>query len=163
MTGSTADPAGFKPCRESLATTLARTCGIAVILASVICLLRLHHVPTSSAQWRGWLAWVVFIGWISLGGHWVEVIYLNVLRPRLANWPAAALVLLRLALWMIGGAILFTGAMVSLRLVMAGELPGRSKVISAFLRGGPIFVAIELVVHVFMMLAGRPNCWNFRG
>src|SRR5437763_15151470 len=108
-----ADPGRFKRYREPPSATILRTGGIALVVASVAFVIGFHRLPSTSIQWQNWLALVVFLFWISFGGHWVEIIYLNRIRPRLAHWSDFALMLVRLCVWEIGGAVLFVGAVVS--------------------------------------------------
>jgi hypothetical protein len=163
VTTASADPNRFKPFHESLLATVVRTGSIAIIVASIVTVIRLHHAPISSVQWHNWLALAVFVGWITFGGHWVEIAYLNGLRPKIAPWSDAALVCVRLAIWLAGGAILFLCAIVSLRLLIASELPDSPHAFKALLQGGPIFVVVELCAHTFLLLTRRPSFWNFRG
>src|SRR5437016_3667791 len=89
--------------REPLRTTLWRTGGIAVIAG--------EFLAWRMADLKRWpmLALVVFC--FTFGGHWVEVWFLNWLRPRL---PAARAVqmLTRVIVWFVGGLILGVGAQV---------------------------------------------------
>jgi hypothetical protein len=157
------DPSRFTPYHESLTATVARTGGIAIIVASIATLTRLGHLPASSAQWHNWFALFVFVAWPSFGGHWIELAYLNGLRPRIAHWSDVSLIFVRLGVWLIGGTILFLGAVVSYGLLTTGKLPDQSLVLKALLLGGPVFVAVEFFPHTFLQLRGRPSFWNLRG
>ena len=157
------EPVRFRPCRESMGRTLARAGAIALVGASVAILVRLRHVPASAAEWRRWAGLAVFVAWISFGGHWVEVTYLNGIRPRMARWSDGALVLLRLVAWLVGGAMLFVGAAVSASLIITRQAPPVGWVLNAPLWGGPLFVAIEMLVHLYLLVRGRASFWNGRG
>ena len=66
---------------ESLRAPLTRTIGIAVVAAAVV-------APWSGGA-RRWPALFVLMLWPSFGGHWIDVWYLNWLRPRLPRARAA--------------------------------------------------------------------------
>src|SRR5437016_11925087 len=72
----------WQPFREPLGATLARTGAIAVVLGAVLAGWR------AAAGWRGGgglARWRVATGlmlWPALGGHFVELWFLNWLRPR---------------------------------------------------------------------------------
>jgi hypothetical protein len=78
---------------ESLVTTIARTVAIAVVIGSVLAL---------SLGWGRWPVATLLALWPSFGGHWVEIVFLNYLRPRL---PVARAVqaMVRLGVWFVGG------------------------------------------------------------
>lgn len=156
------DPARFKPFHESLAVTLRRTITIAIIVASVITLIRPHHLPTLFARWREWFSLAVFVGWISVGGHWVELIFLNGLRPRIAHWSDLSLAAVRIGAWFIGGTILFIAAAISRSLIATGQLPDQTQVTHALVYGGLAFVGIELCVHLVMLVMRKPCFWNLK-
>jgi hypothetical protein len=81
-------------------TTLTRTVTIALVAGTIV------------SRWLGWSRWplaVLLMLWPSFGGHWVELWFLNWLRPRI---PAArgAQVAARVATWFAGGRALTTAA-----------------------------------------------------
>jgi hypothetical protein len=92
--------------------------------------------------------------WFSLGGHWVEIFFLNWLRPRLtsARW---AQVTARLFTWLVGGTLLMVGARITVL-----SLSRQSLRLAPWWLGGPILVGIELLVHALPPLRGRPNFYN---
>jgi hypothetical protein len=95
--------------------------------------------------------------WPSLGGHFVELAFLNGLRPRLprarlAQAPA------RLLWWLAGGALL-GGAMIA----TAQVLPLAAPPWRWWWLGGPAFAALELAVHAARGLLGRPNFYRGDG
>jgi hypothetical protein len=140
----------WQPYREPLRATLVRTGTIALVVGTVL-----------ARPWRGLSCWptaTLLVLWPSFGGHWVEVWFLNWLRPRL---PSARAVQIgaRIAVWFIGGIGLTLGANLT---TMA--LPGfRPLPWSACWLGGLAFISIELVVHLALQLRGRPNFYNGRG
>ena len=163
MSSLTADPARFQPYRESLLTTVARTGAIAIVVTTVICLVQFHHLPSTSGQLYFCFGLLVFVSWITFGGHWVEIAYLNGIRPRIAHWPDSSLTVLRLCVWIVGGALLFAAGLISRTLLLTGALPPKSQAFGALLVGGPAFIVVEMVAHIFLMGRGRPSFWNRRG
>jgi hypothetical protein len=135
---------------EPLHATLTRTVGIAVVAGAVL------------AHWWGGIArWPVaslLMLWPSFGGHWLELWYLNWLRPRLSESRIVQLGA-RLAVWFVGG--------VGLALVMrltATALTGLHRAPRAmWWAAGFAFILIELVVHLALQLRGRPSFFNGRG
>jgi hypothetical protein len=105
-----------------------------------------------------WLTATLLVLWPSFGGHWVEVWFLNWLRPRIS--PArGAQAAARVGVWFIGGAGLFVGMVLT-----AMTLPGfRHMHWPAWWVGGLAFIAIELIAHLALQLRGRPGFYNGRG
>src|SRR5258705_12208782 len=140
----------WQPFREPLRATLVRNGMIALVAGAVL------------SRWQGGLArWpmlTLLLLWLSLGGHLVELGFLNFLRPRL---PAARAVQIgvRVVVWFIGGAALALGMKLT-----AMALGGfRSVQWPAWWRWGVVFIGIELVVHLVLQLRGRPSFYNGRG
>jgi len=142
-------PAAIEPTpfHEPMWRTALRTFAIAFI------------VGVSSA-WRSgqlhlWPSLTLVALWFTLGGHWVEVFYLNALRPRL---PASRMIQIvaRLAIWFVGGILLGLGASFT-----AARLAGLHA-------GWPVwwfgvgFVLLELFVHLPTYLLRRPSFYNGR-
>src|SRR5687768_7914483 len=96
---SRAMPATELRVREPLSRTLARNVAIAAAVGAGFAI-RYHEVAV-------WLPSSLLALWFSLGGHYVEVLFLNGIRPRL---QAVRLVLAtsRLVVWFVGGAFLYT-------------------------------------------------------
>lgn len=144
------DPSSWQPYREPLRVTILRTGLIALILGAVI--------ATARHTWALWPIVTLLVLWPSFGGHWMEIAFLNVLRPRL---PDARIVqiIFRLITWFIGGVLLTVGVVLT-----AMMLPG---VHWAFGRvwwiGGLAFIGIELIAHAVLQLRGRPSFYNGRG
>jgi hypothetical protein len=138
----------WEPFEESLVATVSRTATIALLIGAVVAL---------RLGWRSLPVVALLALWPSFGGHWVEIIFLNHLRPRL---PAArsVQVLSRLLVWFVGGLGLGLGAWLTAAMF---EFP--------FLRGpqwwlaGLAFIGIELVAHVVLSVRGRPSFYNGRG
>jgi hypothetical protein len=131
---------------EPLYATLVRTglIGLAVGLVTA----RVQHHPAS------WPQWTAFALWFSFGGHWVEIFFLNWLRPRLASaWWAQ--ITGRLLTWMIGGTLLMIGARITVL-----SLSAQSPHLPPWWLGGPAFVGLELFVHALPPLRGRATFYD---
>jgi hypothetical protein len=136
--------------REPLRVTLTRTVGIALIAGAAV-----------ASRWGG-LAWwpvlSVVMLWPSLGGHYVELAYLDVVRPRLSA-SRAVQTLTRIAVWFVGGALMVVGMHFTAILVRAPRpLP-----MSAWWIGGFAFIGLELVVHLALHARGRSSFYGERG
>lgn len=136
--------------REPLRVTLTRTVAIALIAGAVL-----------AARWGGLSRWpltTTLMLWPSLGGHYVELAYLDVVRPRLSESHVVH-VLARIAVWFVGGALLAIGMRFSaIALHAPRPLPG-----SFWWIGGIAFIGIELVAHVGLHVRGRPSFYTGRG
>ena len=142
--------AEWQPYRKPLRVTLARTLSIAAIAGAVVAL--------SAGGLRRWPVITLLMLWPALGGHWIDLFFLNGLRPRL---PATRAIqrLARLAVWFAGGIVLAVGVQLTLRfLVGRAPLPWLTWAIA-----GAFFVAIELVAHGALHLRGRPSFYNGLG
>jgi hypothetical protein len=96
--------------------------------------------------------------WPSFGGHWVEIWFLNWLRPRL---PIArtAQTAARIVVWFVCGSALALGMGVT-----ATALTGFSRPRwPAWWLGGLAFIGVELVAHLFLQLRSRSSFYNGRG
>jgi hypothetical protein len=140
----------WQPHRESLRTTLGRTIIIALVAGAIL------------ARWSGgrirWPLATLLMLWISFGGHWVELWYLNWLRPRL---PIArhVQIVARVATWFAGGVGLALCMAVTARAL--GEFrPARWP---AWWLGGCAFIAVELLAHLALQVRGRPSFYNGQG
>jgi hypothetical protein len=157
----------WQPVREPLRSTLLRNCTIAVVAGAVIA----HY-------WGGLARWplAALLGfWPAFGGHWVEIWFLNWLRPRIGNRTTGAFrdvggqsrisatravqVGARIAVWFVGGIFLATG-MVLTAMALARYRPGHWP---AWWLGGICFIGIELVAHVGLQLRGQPSFYNGLG
>jgi hypothetical protein len=95
--------------------------------------------------------------WPSLGGHFVELWFLNWLRPRLSPTRSVQ-VIARLATWFVAGIALQFAMCMTAKAVTTS--PPRCP---AWYLGGPAFVALELIVHAVLYLRHRPNFYTGRG
>ena len=141
----------WQPYREPLRTTLIRTITIAVVVGAVV-----------SRFWGGSLArWPIatlLILWPSFGGHWVEMAFLEWIRPKL---PRARVIQVagRLAWWFCGGVT------VGLAMALTGRaFPGGERIPwPAWWIYGLAFIAVELIAHTGLQLSGRASFFNGRG
>jgi hypothetical protein len=140
----------WPPSREPFRITLLRTGMIAIVVGAVL-----------ARMWGGLARWpmnTLLVFWASFGGHWVEVWFLNWLRPRLSvarGFQVAA----RVGVWFVGGAGLAMGMGLT-AMALAGLRPAYG---SAWWLGGLAFIGIELVAHLVLHLRGRPSFYNGRG
>ena len=136
--------------REPLRVTLTRTVGIAVFAGAAL-----------ASRWGGLARWPltsVLMLWPTLGGHYVELAYLDVVRPRLPE-SRALQALARIAVWFAGGALLAMGMrFTAIALHAPRPLPA-----SIWWIGGIAFIGLELVVHLVLHARGRPSFYDGRG
>jgi hypothetical protein len=142
--------ATWQPYRERVWVTIARTFAIAIVLAAL------------TSRWMGggmagFAKQTVIMLWPALGGHFVEIFFLNWLRPRLAPDRGVQMAM-RLLVWFICGTIL--ALCMGATAVAFGRHPPFSRLL-AF--GGVAFIFVELIAHLFLQLRGRPSFYNGRG
>jgi len=131
---------------EPLRVTLLRTGLLGLVVGIVVARVRGH--PTA------WPQWTAFALWFTFGGHWVEVFFLNWFRHRIP--PArSAQIAGRLLTWLVGGTWLMLGAWIT---AMVLGTPHRE--LPPWWLGGPIFILLELLVHVPMLLRGGPSFYK---
>jgi hypothetical protein len=140
----------WRPYREPLRVTLTRTISIAIVAGAV--------VASRSGGIRRWPLLSLLMLWPAFGGHWIDLAFLNWLRPRL---PASRRIQVgaRLAVWFVGGIVLAFGA----RLTATLLLEHQSLAWLTWATAGTVFVAIELVAHGALYLRGRPSFYNGLG
>jgi hypothetical protein len=141
----------WQPYRERVWVTLARTGTIAAVLGTIFA----WRVHGGLARWA---AATLLALWPALGGHFVELFYLNWLRPRLPD-SRALRAAVRICVWFVGGTLLALGMCVT-ALLLYDSPPPWSRLLAV---GGVAFIAIELVVHFVLQSRGRPNFYNDRG
>lgn len=143
----------WRPFREPLRRTLTRTVGIALVVGGAIAFRRggLARWPAASA----------LALWPSLGGHWLELWFLNWLRPRMSDRRGAQIAA-RIALWFAGGAVLAAGMWLTAKALPGLRLPSAN---AWWLAGiaGLAFIGVELVAHMAIQLRGRPSFFNGQG
>ena len=133
---------------EPLHVTLLRTglLGLVVGVAAA----RLQGRP------RLWPEWTAFALWFTFGGHWVELLFLNWVRPRLAS-ARGAQIAGRLGVWLVGGTVLLAGARLTVPLLSSYAIR-----LPSWWLGGPIFLCLELLAHALPALRGRASFFNGR-
>jgi hypothetical protein len=133
-----------QPYREPLAVTLRRTLAIAVVGGAAL------------GGLRRWPIAAVLVLWVSLGGHCIELWFLNWLGPRLPAVQGAR-VAARLVVWFAGGVAL-GGAMSATARLASGALTWPRWWIP-----GVAFVGLELLVHLVLWMRGRPSFYDGHG
>lgn len=135
----------WTPYSEPVRTTALRTGGIALVGGLLLARFGfgMRHFPLA----------VAIVLWFSLGGHFVELFYLNWLRPRL---PASRAVQtpVRLGIWFVGGVLLGYGMY---RTALWG---GGFVNALVWWVAGLAFIVVELIAHVPLQLRGRPSFYN---
>jgi hypothetical protein len=134
---------------EPIRRTLARNFTIAIVVGVAIAVVR--RAPLLA------LPEALLALWPSLGGHFVEVAFLDGVRPRL---PRARLVQAsaRLVWWLAGGALLGCALIATAHALPIGAPRWRWWWI-----GAPFFVGIELVVHAILALRSCPSFYRGDG
>jgi hypothetical protein len=145
--------AAWQPYREPLLTTLVRTILIAIVAGTV-----LAAWSARSTRPIRWSVAVILMLWLTLGGHWLELWFLNWLRPRL---PAARTVqrVARVGTWFLGGCGLGVGMVLTAHAL--GGIPLSQ--LPAWWVAGVVFIGVELVAHTVLQSRGRPSFFNGRG
>ncbi len=104
------------------------------------------------AFWRVYVA----VLWFPLGGHYVELGYLNLWRLR-TTWPRARPRLSRLLYWAVSGLPLGAAFLWTL-----GALGVALPVYVPLWWGALFFPAVELLVHAVLAVRRYPSFWNNR-
>jgi hypothetical protein len=144
---------GWRPFREPARITILRTGLIAIVGGGVM-----------ARYWGGLAHWprlTLLVLWPSYGGHWVEVWFLNWLRPRLPVTRGMQ-VAARVLVWFVGGVGLMIGmGLTTKALDSSGWILWRARW-PAWWLGGLAFIGVELVAHLVLRLRGRPNFYDGR-
>ena len=140
----------WQPFREPIRQTLFRTIMIAFVVGGAIAL--------SSRRLSSWPLATLLVLWPSFGGHWVEVWFLNWLRPRVSP-TLGVQTAARVLVWFGAGALIALG----MRLTAAAFVRWQSPQWLTWWLGGAAFVGIELAVHLLMQLRGQASFYNKRG
>jgi hypothetical protein len=140
-----------QPFLEPLRVTLLRTVAIAAVVGAAL-------AAESHGGLRRWPLMLILVLWVSFGGHWVELWYLNWLRPRL-NAAVTVQAAARIGTWYLGGCILVLGMCLTATALDALP-PARWP---RWWLGGLAFIGIELLVHLVLQLRGKPSFYNGRG
>jgi hypothetical protein len=140
----------YTPYREPVRVTLTRALTIAVILGAII--------AGTAGGLRRWPAATLVALWPALGGHFVELWYLNWLRPRLSP-NRVTQVTARLLTWFAGGVL--CGIAMGFTARAIGTAPSAQWL--NWWISGLGFVALELIVHLVMFVRGIPSFYDRRG
>jgi hypothetical protein len=139
-----------QPFHEPFRSTILRTGLIAIIGGAVL--------ARFWGDWARWPAATLVVLWLSLGGHYVEVWFLNWLRPRLPG-ARGVQVAARVTVWFVGGIALALGMRLTAKALRGYPATGGP----AWWLGGVAFIGIELVVHLALQLRGRAGFYNGHG
>jgi hypothetical protein len=134
---------------EPFRHTLARNVTIAAVVGGVFAFQRRDLTL--------FLPVTAFALWFSLGGHYVEVAFLNGIRARLPQRRLTQ-ALVRLLVWSCGGALLYACMAATAR-----ALPIGAPRLRPWWFGSVLFIGVELAVHAVLAIRGRPNFYNGRG
>ncbi len=145
MQSSTRWPRFAEPFRR----TLARTVGLAAVAGAVLALQR-HDLKLL-------LPLAALALWFSLGGHYIELAFLNGVRARIPQGRLAQAVV-RLLVWSSGGVLLYVSMAATAR-----ALPIEAPPLRLWWYGGFLLIGVELAVHAVLAIRGRPNFYNGRG
>ena len=140
----------WKRHEEPLGVVLFRTVSIALVVGGVLAW-RFHAI-------EGWPIASLLVLWFSLGGHWVELFFLDWMRPHLSEGRAVQMAA-RLAFWFVGGVGLGYGIALTMRL-FAWTRTFRPP---SWWAAGIAFVLVELTAHAALWLGRRPNFYNGEG
>jgi hypothetical protein len=134
---------------ERFGRTLLRTVAIALVVGAVF--------AVQQRRLQLLLPVALLVSWFSLGGHYVEIAFLNGLRPHL---PAARWIhiVVRFLVWFAGGIILYLGMAAT-----ALALPIRGPSMTLWWCGGLLLIGVEFVAHAVMAMRGVDNFYNGRG
>jgi hypothetical protein len=139
----------WQPYHEPARTTAMRTLSIAAAIGVVVA--SLSHGRIS------WLAAFAIALWPSVAGHWVELWFLNWLRPRLPSTSAVQL-FARIIVWLVAGA-LFAFLMTRTSALFTGS---RAVIIPMWI-GAVGFVGVELLAHVGLHVRRLPSVYDQTG
>ncbi len=104
---------------------------------------------------RRWFAATLIMLWPTFGGHFVELLFLRGMSPRVS--PSIGVqTLVRILTWFLGGMLL---SLPMLATVRATGVPHFASWLSPWM-GGVAFVALELLVHAIRRLRGLPSLYQ---
>ena len=140
----------WQPFSEPLRTTLTRTVTLALLLGAALAM-----------RWGGLSRWpsaTLLMLWPSLGGHFVELWFLNWLRPRIRD-SRAVQIAARIGTWFVGGIALALAMALTATTLLAPH-PVRWP---PWWICGVAFIGVELLAQLALQLRGRPSFYNSRG
>lgn len=138
-----------EPFSEPWRTTALRTGLLALAVGVAVGLIKRHLAVVPSVT--------LFALWFTLGGHFLELLFRNRLRPFVSDQPAAR-TLARVAFWFAGGAVLFEAAQATQTLFAR-----RLSVPLSWWVAGIGFVGVEFLVHLGLRARGEASVYDGRG
>jgi multisubunit Na+/H+ antiporter MnhG subunit len=139
----------WPPFEEPIRRTLARNVALAAVVGVALALQR-HNLKLL-------LPVAALALWFSLGGHYVELAFLNGLRARVPQGRLTQ-TLVRLVVWFSGGVLLYAFMATTARALSIHAPPLRLS-----LYGGFLLIGVELAVHAILAFRRLPNFYNGRG
>jgi hypothetical protein len=144
----------WEPYREPVRATLLRTGMIALGIGAVL--------AARSGGIARWPIATLLALWPALGGHFVELWFLNWLRPRLPR-ARAVQVIARIATWFVGGVALALAMGLTAKVLVQPGTWRPGGMVHWITIGGLAFIGIELIAHLAMQLSGLGSFYNGRG
>src|SRR5438128_11340676 len=137
MQSSSSWPRFAEPFRRALPRNVA----LAVVAGAVLALQR-HNLALV-------LPLTALALWFSLGGHYIELAFLNGLRARIPPGRLTQAVV-RLLVWLSGGVLLYVSMATTARV-----LPIAAPPLGLWWYGGFLLIGVELTVHALLAIRGR--------
>ena len=134
---------------EPLRRTLARNVTVAAVVGAALAL--------RGQNPRSFLPLAALALWPALGGHYIELAFLNGLRGRIPQGRLPQVVV-RMLVWAGGGVLLYLCVVATARV-----LPVTAPPLRLCWYGGVLFIGLELTVHAVMAMRRLPNFYNGRG
>jgi hypothetical protein len=134
---------------EPFRRTLARNLTIAAVVGAVFAIQR--------RDLELLLPVTILAMWFSLGGHYVELAFLNGVRPRIPQRRITQ-ALARLLVWSCGGAVLYACVAATAR-----ALPVAAPPLKLWWFGSVLFIGVELAVHAVLAIRGLGSFYDGRG
>ena len=138
--------------KEKIKNTLIRNFLIALLIGLIFTFVQFDNfndVTTKQLTIN-----IISIFWISFGGHWIDILYLNYLRFQLPKKRHIETTT-RLLWWYLGGTLLFTAVSITQNAFNSVTM---IPLISWYY--GIIFILIEFVAHGIMQLVRKESFWN---
>ena len=139
----------WKKYSEPIVSTLGRTFTIAIVVGAILAI-RKHDLA-------GFLPVFLSALWFGLGGHFIEIFFLNVVRPTISVNRVVQRII-RILVWFVGGSVLYVGAALTLLF-----FPMAHPALIHLWAGGLVFIGIELIVHAVLSIRNTPNFYNGLG
>jgi hypothetical protein len=148
-------PTHYLARRETL-PALVR-CAIAAVLVGTLFTINLYATKDLHILVL-WIANVVALFWMTFGGHWLELIYVDLIANHLPNELTQRLV--RITLWFTVGSAIVLASAWTRGLFGLADYAVRDVTWTV---AGLFFVAIQLVIHGTYWFFGQPSFWTHDG